>query len=219
MTSMKVVGLGILVCIAWGAGSCSPLGMFSSSESVDLLEVGLLGWQQIGGPRDAWRFEKGVLYCAGRGGGWLSTHDKYADFELSLEFRVPPGGNSGVFLRAPHEGDPAYTGMEIQLLDDNAAQYQALRRSQYTGSIYDIQEPSQRVSKPAGEWQSMVITCRGRTVTIRLNGTKIVDADLDDYPNRYIAHPGLKRDEGYIGLQDHGSKMAFRNIRIKTFKG
>jgi hypothetical protein len=112
--SMNVVRLGILTCIALGAGSCAS----TNGTGVDLLETGLVGWQQIGGAADAWRYERGVLFCEGKGGGWLSTLGSYDNFELSLEFRVPAGGNSGVFLRAPHEGDPAYTGMEIQLLDD-----------------------------------------------------------------------------------------------------
>jgi hypothetical protein len=218
MTRMKLVRLGILVCVALGAGSCVQMDGPFSSGGVNLLETGLFGWQQMGGPIDAWRFEGGVLYCGGKGGGWLSTIDRYDDFELSLEFRVPAGGNGGVFLRAPHDGDPAYTGMEIQLLDDNAPQYAVLRATQYTGSIYDVQAPSQRVGKPAGEWQSMFIRCKGRRVKIWLNDKTIVDANLDSFDRKYQTHPGLTREGGYIGLQDHGSRLAFRNIWIKTLK-
>jgi hypothetical protein len=215
---MKVVRLAILACVALGAGSCAQTGRHPFSPGVNLLETGLIGWQQIGGPADDWRFQNGVLYCEGKGGGWLSTLNPYDDFELSLEFRVSTGGNSGVFLRAPHDGDPAYTGMEIQLLDDYDAQYAALKPTQYTGSIYDVQAPSRRVSKQAGEWQTMVITCRGRKVQVCLNGQTIVDTNLDSFPFKYDTHPGLTREGGYIGLQDHTNRVAFRNVRIKVLK-
>ena len=213
---MKAVWLGILACIALGAGSCVQTNGPLFSPSVNLLETGLVGWQQIGGQGTAWRFENGVLTDEGKGDNWLSTVDQYNDFELSLEFRVPAGGNSGVFLRAPHEGDPAYTGMEIQLLDDYAAQYATLKPTQYTGSIYDVQAPSERASKHADEWQSMVVVCRGTKVKVRLNDRTIVDTDLTYFPYKYDTHPGLKRQGGYIGLQDHTGRVAFRNIRIRT---
>ncbi|MEX2558350.1 MAG: DUF1080 domain-containing protein, partial [Pirellulales bacterium] len=80
-------------------------------------EKDLTGWKAIDGPIDSWKAEDGMLSTTGKEGGWLSTEDEYANFELKLEFRVPKGGNSGVFLRAPHEGNPAFAGMEIQVLD------------------------------------------------------------------------------------------------------
>ena len=213
---MKVVRLGILACIAWGVGACAAWDGYFSSGDVNLLEAGLLGWKQMASPRDAWRFEDGVLYCQGKGRGWLATLDSYDDFELSLEFRMSAGGESGVFLRTPLEGDPAYTGMKIQLLDDYAAKNALLRSSLYTGSLYDVQAPSERVSKPAGQWQSLFLRCRGRTLKVWLNDHKVVDADLDDLADGHRAHPGLKRNEGYIGIRDQGSPVAFRNIRVKT---
>jgi hypothetical protein len=111
----------------------------------------LSGWKAIDGPISSWKVEDGLLYCSGGGGGWLSTADQYANFEVELEFRVPPGGNSGVFLRAPHEGNPAFAGMEIQVLDDRAPEYSALQPFQYCGSLYGVAAPKSRASKPAGE--------------------------------------------------------------------
>lgn len=188
------------------------------SENTNLLTDELAGWQPIGGKPGSWKFEDGILYTEGDGSGWLSTTQEYSDFRLELEFRVPSGGNSGVFLRSPHKGDPAYEGMEIQILDDYAAKYANLKPSQYTGSIYDVQPPAERASKKADQWQKMVINCIGRKVTITLNEKIIIDANLDNYSDKLEKHPGLAREEGYIGLQNHGSRVEFRNIEIQEYK-
>lgn len=176
----------------------------------------LSGWTVGAGSIDNWGAEDGILFCKGGGGGWLSTADEYANFELMLEFRVPEGGNSGVFLRAPHEGNPAYTGMEVQVLDDHAERYASLRPDQYTGSIYGVAAPSERVTRKAGEWQEMRIVCDGRRVRVTLNGTQIVDENLDDHKDKFEEHPGLTRTAGYIGLQNHGSRLDYRNINIRV---
>jgi len=178
----------------------------------------LQGWQIINGQPESWQVADGVLYTTGQGGGWLSTTREFADFKLSLEFRVPADGNSGVFLRSPHHGDPAYTGMEIQVLDDYAEQYARLKPWQYTGSVYGIQAPSQRVSKRAGEWQKMVITCRGPRVCVELNGRKTIDTDLVDHMQQSKEHPGIQRRAGYIGLQNHSSKLEYRNIWLEELR-
>lgn len=213
MRTEKIFGVVVLLCVVVGACSCSRVPLRSQGE--DLLTTGLVGWQQIGGGQGGWELKDGVLYTEGANGGWLSTVRQYDDFELSLEFRVSAGGNSGVFLRAPHRGDPAYAGMEIQIIHDQAEQWRDLKPNQYTGSIYGVQAPSERVSKRANEWQTMVITCRGPWVKIVLNGERIVDTNTTYYPYLYETHPGLTRPRGYIGLQGHGGRVAFRNIRIK----
>ncbi len=175
----------------------------------------LSGWEAIDGPASSWKVEDGLLFCSGKGSGWLSTDKEYGNFELELEFRVPAGGNSGVFLRAPHHGNPAFEGMEIQVLDDYDAQYANLKPTQYCGSLYDVAPASPRVSKKAGEWQKMQIICNGNRVKVSLNGTQIVDADLTAHPDKLPTHPGLKRTTGYLGLQNHGSRLDYRNIRIR----
>lgn len=209
----KVLGVVVMMSLVCGAGSCSRVPLRSQGE--DLLTTGLVGWQQIGGQQGSWKLDDGVLYTEGGGGGWLSTVRQYDDFELSFEFRVSPGANSGVFLRAPHRGDPAYAGMEIQIIHDQAEQWRRLKPNQYTGSIYGVQAPSERVSKRANEWQTMVITCRGPWVKVVLNGEEIVNTNTTYFPYLYETHPGLTRPRGYIGFQDHGSRVEFRDIRIK----
>jgi len=210
---MKAVAGVLLLSLTLGAGSCRRMEMRASEG--DLLATGLIGWQQIEGQDGSWHFEEGILYTEGEAGGWLSTTRTYADFVLSLEFRVPPGGNSGVFLRAPHEGNPAYAGLEIQILDDYAEQWNGLLPYQYTGSIYDVQAPSERVSRQAGQWQQMTIAARGPRVVVILNGHKVVDTDLTYYPYKLPAHPGLQRERGYLGLQSHDGRVEFRSLRIR----
>lgn len=176
----------------------------------------LAGWKAVDGPLTSWHVADGQVYCSGGGGGWLSTEKEYANFEIELEFRVPPGGNSGVFLRAPHQGNPAFAGMEIQILDDASPEYAKLQPFQYCGSLYGVAAPKVRVSKPAGEWQKMHIACVGRNVKVKLNDVSIIDADLDAHPDKLAEHPGIKRSTGHVGLQNHGTRLDFKNVRLKA---
>lgn len=178
----------------------------------------LEGWEPVGGSSGGWDVDDGVLYTDGSGQGWLSTDRTYDDFELELEFRVPEGGNSGVFLRAPREGNPASAGLEIQILDDRAEQYADLEAWQYTGSIYDVKAPSKRASRPAGEWQKMKIVAEGPRIRVVLNGERIVNTSLVRHMDRVDEHPGLKRREGYVGLQNHGTRIEYRNVVIRELE-
>jgi len=177
----------------------------------------LTGWQPAGDQSGEWQADNGLLYTEG-GGGWLSTDQTYDNFRLELEYRLPEGGNSGVFLRAPREGNPAYEGLEIQLLDDDAQQYADLEPWQYTGSIYNVQAPSGDAVKKAGEWQKMEIVADGSKLKVTLNGEIIMNTNLVHYMDRVDEHPGLKRRSGYIGLQNHGSRVEFRNVTITEIK-
>jgi serine/threonine protein kinase len=181
----------------------------------------LAGWKRFGGQEDTWAAADGILFRNNRGGGWLMTEKVYSDFELQLEFKVPRGGNSGVALRSPLEGDPAYTGMEIQILDDEYPDYRSWKDWQKTGAIYGVVASSKQPTRPVGQWNSYRIVCQGRQVTLELNGERILEANLDDYMGMTAdgkAHPGLLRDKGHIGLQDHTGRVEFRNIRIRTLK-
>lgn len=177
----------------------------------------LTGWQPAGDDTGEWHADDGLLYTEG-GGGWLSTTETYDDFKLELEYRLPEGGNSGIFLRAPGEGNPAYEGLEIQLLDDNSEQYTELDPWQYTGSIYDVKAPSKRVNTEAGQWQKMEVVAEGPDLKVKLNDEAIMNTSLVNFMDRVDEHPGLKRRSGYIGLQNHNSRVEFRDITITEIK-
>ncbi len=176
------------------------------------------GWKLIGAKGRGYVVENGVLVCPADGGGNLFTAREYADFTLRFEFRLEKGSNNGIGIRAPLEGDAAYAGMEIQILDHDADIYRGkLKPSQRHGSIYDVFPASGDALKPVGEWNTEEISARGRRVTVTLNGSKIVDADLDSVkdPQVLAKHPGLARPRGHIGLLGHGTRVEFRNLKIR----
>jgi hypothetical protein len=180
----------------------------------------LNGWQVFGGKKEAWAVEDGMIVTKSGGGGWLLTDKEYADFEVRVDFKMSEGGNSGVALRAPLEGNVSYSGMEIQLLDDvwhlNPKNFKGLKPVQLTGAIYGVVAPSKEALKPVGEWNTIDITAKGRQITIVLNGVKTVDANLDDYKEAAAKeHPGLNRVKGHLGLQSHSNRVEFRNVLVK----
>lgn len=175
----------------------------------------LTGWTQVRGREGAWRAEDGLLVVEGGGGGWLRTEREYENFILELEFKLPPGGNSGVFLRAELQGDPAYTGLEIQVLDHFDERYAGIRDYQFCGSVYDLVPAKQEGLKRAGRWNAYEITHDRNHLVVVLNGVTIVDTDLGEQMHRLDTHPGLARTRGYIGLQNYDSRVEFRNVRIR----
>jgi Domain of Unknown Function (DUF1080) len=175
----------------------------------------LAGWKVVDGKEGSWTIEDGLMVCSGDGGGWISSEKEYANFEIVAEFRLPKGGNSGLFLRTPQTGNPAYVGLEIQLLDDDDEQYKELMPSQYTGSVYGVVAAERGHTKQPGDWQKIVVRCEGSHVLVTLNGKKIVDADLAQHDDKAAEHPGIKRAGGYVGLQNHGSQLAFRKVEIR----
>jgi hypothetical protein len=183
-----------------------------------LIKADLSNWEGVGGSADNWQIEDGVLSCTGKAGAqWLATREQFDDFELELDFKLPSGGNSGIFIRAPRHGNPWITGMEIQLLDDGAEEWKDLKPEQFTASIYGAVAPLRRVTKPAGQWQTMRIRCVGRACSVWVNSEKVIDTDLDELADQLgAAMPGLKRNTGYIGLQNHGSPVSFRKLRIRS---
>lgn len=180
----------------------------------------LAGWI---GAVEGYAVEDGAIVCVPEKGGNLYTEHEYADFVLRFEFKLTPGANNGLGLRAPLEGDAAYVGMELQILDDTAEQYANLKPYQYHGSIYGVVPCERGHQLPIGEWNAQEVTCHGRRVTVVLNGHTIVDADIDEASTPKTIdgndHPGLKRTSGHIGFLGHGSRVEFRNIRLKDLSG
>jgi hypothetical protein len=181
----------------------------------------LNGWQIVGQRGEGYGAKDGILYCAKGGGGKLLTDKEYGDFVLRFEFRMPPeGSNNGLGIRAPREGDAAYQGIELQILDEKAAlggKWGQLRDAQYHGSVYDVSAAKKGAMKPAGEWNQQEVTAKGRQITVKLNGQVITDVNLDTVkdPEVLKKHPGLARTSGHLGFLGHNDFIEFRNIRIK----
>jgi hypothetical protein len=170
------------------------------------------------GPVDNYEIRDGAIVCKPEKGGTIHTRDSYADFVARLEFRLPPGGNNGLAIRYPGEGDTAYGGMcELQVLDNDSPQYKDLDARQFHGSAYGMVPAHRGYLRPPGQWNFQEVIVRGHTITVELNGTVILDADLskvkDVLDNK--PHPGKDRTEGHFGLAGHNDPVAFRQLRIK----
>lgn len=176
----------------------------------------LNGWKLVDKKGDGYGVTNGVIYCARGGGGNLFTEQEFADFVLRLDYKLEPGSNNGVGIRAPFEGDAAYAGMEIQVLDDKAPKHATIKPWQFNGSVYNI-VPAKNGTPKIGEWNSYEITAHGRKIKVVLNGRTIVDTDLNDVhdPETLQHHPGMIRDRGHVGFLGHNDYVEFRNIRIK----
>jgi hypothetical protein len=168
----------------------------------------LTGWVEIGS-KGAWSVADGVLKCDGKNTGyaWLCTEKKYGNFVVELEYKVGKEANTGVFCLVPQrEGRASMLGFEAQITDQTEGEL-----TKHTpGSIWERAVAKRHAGKPAGEWNKMQITVKGNAITIVLNGKVVNEIDkskiesMKDVPN-----------EGYIGLQNHGTPSDFRNVRIK----
>jgi len=151
--------------------------------------------------------------------GNLYTSGEYSDFIYRFEFQLTPGANNGLGIRAPLNGDAAYVGMELQILDNEASVYAKLQPYQYHGSVYGIIPAKRGFLKPTGEWNYEEVIAKGNRITITLNGTVILDGDIKEATKNgtpdHKEHPGLFNEKGHIGFLGHGSVVKFRNIRLK----
>lgn len=153
------------------------------------------------------------------GHGNLYTSEEYSDFIFRFEFQLTPGANNGLGIHSPLEGDAAYIGKELQILDNTAEIYANLQEYQYHGSVYGIIPAKRGFLNPVGEWNIQEVIVNGDNIKITLNGTVILDGNiLEAAKNGTLdgkKHPGLKKNKGHIGFLGHGSELQFRNIRIK----
>lgn len=183
------------------------------------------GWQTSSRKASKVPVEDGCINPHGSG-GYMMIHEKmWANFVISLDFKISKGCNSGVFVRTyplnPRPGkDVGFNGIEIAIDDTKTALFHD------TGAFYDLVKPSKNAMNPTGQWNHMIITCDGPKLTVDLNGERVNQMNLDEWttPNRrpdgsehkfdvaYKNHPR----SGYIGLQDHGSACWYKNIKIKS---
>lgn len=178
--------------------------------------VDLNGWA---GAVENYEVKNGAIVCQPGKGGVLHTKEEYGDFQVRLEFKLPPGGNNGLAIRYPGEGDTAYTGMcELQVLDNEAMEYAGkLDPRQYHGSAYGMAAAHRGYLRPNGQWNYQQVTVKESTIRVELNGYTILDTDLSQI-TEFMAnspHPGKDRTRGYFGFAGHSSPVEFRNITIR----
>jgi hypothetical protein len=186
------------------------------------------GWRgyQKTDPPAGWTVVKGELTRTGEGGD-LVTNDQYADFELAIDWKIAPKGNSGIFYRGLETEERIYyTAPEYQVLDNDGHPDAKNGPDRFAGANYDLIAPSKNVCHPAGQWNSTRILVRGAHVEHWLNGEKVVDYELwtPEWKtlvanNKFKQWPSYGTAKaGVIGLQDHGDSVAFKNIKIRILK-
>ncbi len=169
------------------------------------------------GDVESYEIRDGAIRCRAGHGGNLFTKSVYDDFVVRLQFRLPPGGNNGLAIRYPGMGDAAYEAIEIQVLDDSAAQYTNLKPWQFHGSLYGLVPAHRGYLRAVGDWNYEEVEVKGSRIRVTLNGTTIVNADVAAIakPLSGHEHPGRLRTEGHFGFCGHNDPVEFRAIEIK----
>jgi hypothetical protein len=177
------------------------------------------GWV---GNKQSYIVENGMIVIdpnGGGSGGNLFTEKEYSNFHLKFDFQLEPGSNNGLGIHSPLEGDAAYVGKEIQILDNTASKYDNLHNYQYHGSVYGVIPAQKGYLLPVGEWNSEEVIVADSKIKVILNGHAIVDADyLEASKNGTLdgkEHPGLQNTKGHLGFLGHGDVVRFKNISIK----
>ena len=184
------------------------LGSLASGDEPSVLFNGkdLTGWTGAD-----YEVKEGILICRGK---ILRTEKQYSNYILEFDFLLPPRGNNGLGIHYPGNGRPSGAGMELQILDNSHPKYSKLKDSQYHGSLYKLKPAKRGFLKPAGEWNHQKVTVHGAKVLVELNGTTILNANLDELATKYPKHKGVKRRTGHICFCGHGDPVQFKNIKI-----
>jgi len=155
-------------------------------------------------------------------GGNLYTKKEFGDFIYRFDFQLTPGANNGIGIHAPLEGDAAYVGMEIQVLDSEHPMYGYIQPYQAHGSLYGVMPAKRGFLKPTGEWNEEEIMVKGTQIKVTLNGTVILEGDYAEASKNgtmdHKEHPGLLRTTGHIGFLGHGDVLRFKNMRVKVLE-
>jgi hypothetical protein len=227
-TKLSAIALAVTLGFLVASG---PFGRLSADEKDGVDREGftpLFGvptWIIHKGMMNTWAFsDDGTLFTQRGGGGWLMTKREYADFELRLEIKMSENADTGIAIRSSLDVDTSFEGTQIQFVDEDKSRNWAAHDR--TGGIWDVVAPQkEHVTKPVGEWNEVQVVARGRQVTVKINGTLVLEVDLDKYKDRATqkkgfkqVHPDLVRDKGHIGLQSWDGRVEFRNVRIKELK-
>jgi hypothetical protein len=212
--AMRWLGTMLLLMVMVGGFSAGQDADADSLEGFQPLfnSNDLTGWKLTAG-RLNWGFDEGVLYTTGTENNFLLSEKEYADFEIRFDYMVPKEGVSGLALRAPGQGNPAYAGLEIQLVDD--ANIANLKPMEYTGSIYDVVPAAPRAKIEPGKWNHVRIVAQERHILVEVNSVKILDADLKNYRHLADKHPGVLRSKGHLGFRSQKGRVEFCNLFIK----
>ena len=185
-------------------------------------------WSDVSKPAPAgveWAVKDGVLRPGKERGTWLFSEKEYADFVLEFEAKLTERGNSGVALRSPPKGDPAFDGMEFQIAD---LRYNtAAKDSELTAGLYRAVAPTKQVYKPT-EWNTFRIELRGSRLKATVNGEVVQDVDLSKFDRPVKRHDGTdappikdRPRKGHIGFQHlsrNNEPVQIRNARIQELK-
>lgn len=234
-STVRVCFSAVVIALAFGcaaqrapsASSAKETGFTSLFPKEGVPQGWRVGsWDDVSkpGPQGAqWLVKDGVLHGSEPRGTWLISEREYGDFILEYEFKLGTRGNSGLALRTPTKGDPAFDGMELQMADyrynTNAT------AAELTGGLYRALAPSKQVYKPE-QWNSYRVELRGSRIVVTLNGEKIQDADLSAFDQPVKRHDGTmalslkdRPRKGRIGFQElsrGGDHVMIRNAQIKV---
>jgi len=206
--------------LARAAEESAPINQLTAEEKAQgyvLLFDGksLDNWVVMGKNKEGFKIVDGIIHSdSGSGAEWMRSKKEYDNFILRVDWKVSPGGNSGVFLRAPEKGNPWLTGYEVQISNE-----QPPRDPMHcTGALYGYVAVDPRPDETPNKWRTYEIRAEGKKITVFVDGTKACEGDMDTA--EAIKNKPMK---GFIGLQDsHGPKdttIEYRNIRTKELKG
>jgi hypothetical protein len=182
-------------------------------------------WADVSKPAQGnpvWTVKDGVLTSDGDRGCWLMSEKTYGDFELEYEFKLGPRGNSGLALRTPLQGDPAFDGLEMQMADRRYTE--EMKDSEQTGGLYRALAPSKQVYKPE-EWNKVRVRLEGSKIKAEINGETIQDVDLSAQTATVPRHDGTaapplkdRPRSGHLGFQElsrENGHVMIRGARIR----
>jgi FKBP-type peptidyl-prolyl cis-trans isomerase len=178
----------------------------------------LEGWVVQDGLAESWSVQEGAIVCDKVGGGWLRTTDEFSDYELTLEYRLTPGANTGLGFRFPAGSNPTSTGFEVQLLDDAAPKYAGLRPDQQTGSLYYHCPPTTVSAAAANEWHRLRVVACGSHLTVEVNDKLVNEVWVESLAGTAEArHPLRSRPHrGPIAMQSSSQRIDFRNLQVRS---
>jgi hypothetical protein len=206
---LKLLSLAVLTLLGFTAPCLAEEGEWTNLITKDLKE----NWTTTGN----WKLEEGVVSLTPRPGesgwqrygAWLWLEGEYKDFEISFDYKVQKGGNSGFYFHVGDLKEPVATGIEVQIYDSGSKAKDAKLTDHDSGGVIPGIPPTKNTAKPAGEWNHFDITVKGDQLTIKLNGETVNEIDLN--------HEKLKNrpKTGRIGFQDHGLPLALKDIKIR----